>query len=140
MSNFIVQALKENDITIYGDGSQPRFFCHVHDVIDGLVKMMERPEGFTGPVNMGDPAEFTIFELAQPVIRLTEPPPTRSRGVLCSSAEADWGLRPAPRATCISRYLFGTTALDDGTSPIPSGTTPYCGPKTACGHYYATLK
>jgi UDP-glucuronate decarboxylase len=71
VSNFIVQALQGKDITIYGDGSQTRSFCYVDDLIDGLMKMMETPTGFTGPVNIGNPGEFTILELAQLVIRLT---------------------------------------------------------------------
>jgi UDP-glucuronate decarboxylase len=71
VSNFIMQALKGNDITIYGDGSQTRSFCYVDDLIDGLVRMMDTAEGFTGPVNMGNPVEFTMIELAQLVIRLT---------------------------------------------------------------------
>jgi UDP-glucuronate decarboxylase len=71
VSNFIMQALKGNDITIYGDGSQTRSFCYVDDLIDGLIRMMNTPEGFTGPVNAGNPGEFTMIELAQLVIRLT---------------------------------------------------------------------
>ena len=71
VSNFIVQALKGQDITIYGDGSQTRSFCYVDDLIDAMMKMMDSPEGFTGPVNVGNPGEFTIIELAQLVIRLT---------------------------------------------------------------------
>ncbi|MGA2612699.1 MAG: UDP-glucuronic acid decarboxylase family protein [Spirochaetia bacterium] len=71
VSNFIVQALKGHDITIYGDGSQTRSFCYVDDLIEGMSRMMETPTGFTGPVNVGNPDEFTILELAQLVIRLT---------------------------------------------------------------------
>lgn len=67
ISNFIVQALKGEDITIYGDGSQTRSFCYVNDLILGLVKMMES-DGWTGPVNLGNPVEFTIKELAQKII------------------------------------------------------------------------
>jgi UDP-glucuronate decarboxylase len=76
VSNFIVQALKNEDITIYGDGSQTRSFCYVDDLIDALITMMDTAEGFTGPVNVGNPSEFTMIELAQLVIRLTG---TRSR-------------------------------------------------------------
>lgn len=71
VSNFIVQALQGHDITIYGDGSQTRSFCYVDDLIEGMTRMMETPTGFTGPVNVGNPDEFTILELAQLVIRLT---------------------------------------------------------------------
>jgi UDP-glucuronate decarboxylase len=71
VSNFIVQALKGEDITVYGDGSQTRSFCYVDDMIDGLIRMMDSPEGFTGPVNIGTQEEFTILHLAEIVIRMT---------------------------------------------------------------------
>lgn len=71
ISNFIVQALKGKDITVYGDGTQTRSFCYVDDLISGLIRLMETPDGFTGPVNLGNPQEFTIIELAQIIIRLT---------------------------------------------------------------------
>jgi UDP-glucuronate decarboxylase len=71
VSNFIVQALKGEDITMFGDGSQTRSFCYVDDMINGLVSMMNGPEGFVGPVNLGNPSEYRILELAQMVIRLT---------------------------------------------------------------------
>lgn len=70
VSNFIVQALKGEDITIYGDGKQTRSFCYVDDLIDGMIKMMESRDGFTGPVNIGNPQEFTMLELAEKVISL----------------------------------------------------------------------
>ncbi len=72
VSNFIMQALQNQDITIFGDGSQTRSFCYVDDLIGGLIKLMESDDGFTGPVNMGNPVEFTILELAQKVIELTQ--------------------------------------------------------------------
>jgi len=71
VSNFVVQALRNEPITIYGDGSQTRSFCYVGDLIDGLLKLMESPDDFTGPVNLGNPDEFSILELAQKVIALT---------------------------------------------------------------------
>ncbi len=71
VSNFIVQALKGEPITIYGDGSQTRSFCYVDDLIEGMVRLMNSGNGFTGPVNIGNPREFTIRELAEVVIRLT---------------------------------------------------------------------
>jgi UDP-glucuronate decarboxylase len=71
VSNFIVQALQNRDITIYGDGSQTRAFCYVDDLVDGLVRLMGSPEAVTGPVNLGNPGEFTIRELAEMVIDLT---------------------------------------------------------------------
>jgi UDP-glucuronate decarboxylase len=70
VSNFIVQALKGDDITIYGDGSQTRSFCYVDDLIDGMTRLMNT-EGITGPVNIGNPGEFTIKQLAEEVISLT---------------------------------------------------------------------
>lgn len=70
VSNFIVQALQNKDITIYGDGSQTRSFQYVDDLIDGMVKMMNSKKGFTGPVNLGNPDEFTIKELAERVLKL----------------------------------------------------------------------
>jgi UDP-glucuronate decarboxylase len=74
VSNFIVQALNGEDITIYGDGSQTRSFCFVDDLIDGLIGFMDLEENFPGPINMGNPTEFTILELAENVIRLTKSP------------------------------------------------------------------
>lgn len=71
ISNFIVQALKGEDITIYGDGNQTRSFCYVDDLIDGMYKMMHTREGFTGPVNIGNPNEKTILELAELILKLT---------------------------------------------------------------------
>jgi UDP-glucuronate decarboxylase len=71
VSNFIVQALKGENITIYGDGNQTRSFCYVDDNIDGMYRLMNSRDGFTGPVNIGNPGEFTMLELAQQVIELT---------------------------------------------------------------------
>ena len=71
VSNFIVQALKGEDITLYGDGSQTRSFCYVDDLVDGLIRLMESPDGVTGPINLGNPGEFTIRELAEHAIELT---------------------------------------------------------------------
>ncbi len=71
VSNFIVQALQGKDITIYGDGSQTRSFCYVDDLIDAMVRMMNSEEGFTGPVNIGNPGEFTMLQLAELVLQLS---------------------------------------------------------------------
>ena len=71
VSNFIIQALQNQNITIYGDGSQTRSFCYVDDLIDGLIKLMNSDDDFTGPVNLGSPGEITMLELAQRVIKLT---------------------------------------------------------------------
>jgi UDP-glucuronate decarboxylase len=71
VSNFIVQALKGEVITIYGDGSQTRSFCYVDDLIEAMVRLMASERGFTGPVNIGNPTEFTILQLARLVLQLT---------------------------------------------------------------------
>ncbi len=71
VSNFIMQALKNEEITIYGDGTQTRSFCFVDDLIEGMIRMINTPEDFIGPVNVGNPVEFTILELAQLIIELT---------------------------------------------------------------------
>ncbi len=70
VSNFIIQALKNQDITVYGEGTQTRSFCFVDDLIDGLIRMMNAPDDFSGPVNIGNPNEFSILELANKVIEL----------------------------------------------------------------------
>ena len=71
VSNFIVQALKGEDITIFGEGRQTRSFCYVDDLIDGMYRLMNSRDGFTGPVNIGNPGEFTMLELAELIIKLT---------------------------------------------------------------------
>jgi UDP-glucuronate decarboxylase len=71
VSNFITQALKNQDISIYGNGKQTRSFCYADDLVDALIRLMNTPDDFTGPVNIGNPVEFTILELAQFVIELT---------------------------------------------------------------------
>ncbi len=70
VSNFIVQALKNKDITIFGDGSQTRSFCYIDDMIKGMVSMMNAPDDFIGPVNLGNPVEFTILELAEKILSM----------------------------------------------------------------------
>lgn len=71
ISNFVIQALAERDITVYGDGTQTRSFCYVDDMIDGLVKMMSSPDDYTGPVNIGNPNEYSILELARKILEKT---------------------------------------------------------------------
>jgi UDP-glucuronate decarboxylase len=103
VSNFIVQALENKDITIYGDGSQTRSFCFVDDLIDGFLRLMASPPSFTGPVNLGNPGEFTIRELAEQVIDLTgsssrivhhplpvDDPRQRRPDISLASRELDW--------------------------------------------------
>ncbi|WP_313920672.1 UDP-glucuronic acid decarboxylase family protein [Tahibacter sp.] len=74
VSNFIVQALRGDDVTLYGDGSQTRSFCYVDDLIEAMLAAMESPAGFTGPVNLGNPEELSMRELAERVLRLTRSP------------------------------------------------------------------
>jgi UDP-glucuronate decarboxylase len=71
VSNFIVQALRGHDITIFGDGRQTRSFCYVDDLIDAIMRMMDSPPDFVGPVNIGNPSEYSMLELAENVLRLT---------------------------------------------------------------------
>jgi UDP-glucuronate decarboxylase len=70
VSNFIVQALQSHDVTVYGEGSQTRSFCYVDDMVEGLIRLMDAPDDVTGPVNLGNPEEFSIRELAEEVIHL----------------------------------------------------------------------
>lgn len=72
VSNFIVQALSNQDLTIFGDGTQTRSFCYINDLVSGIIKMMESPAGFIGPVNLGNPTEFSMLALAETVLRLTD--------------------------------------------------------------------
>ncbi len=103
VSNFIVQALQNKDITVYGKGQQTRSFQYVDDLVDGLVKMMASSDGFTGPVNIGNPHEFTILELAEKVIKLTgskskiiyqplpsDDPMMRKPDITLAKKELDW--------------------------------------------------
>ncbi|HWS01690.1 MAG TPA: UDP-glucuronic acid decarboxylase family protein [Prolixibacteraceae bacterium] len=103
VSNFIVQALKGNDITIYGDGLQTRSFQYVDDLVDGMIKMMASRESFTGPVNIGNPNEFTIMQLAELIIQLTnsrskivrmplpsDDPTQRQPNIELAMKELDW--------------------------------------------------
>jgi UDP-glucuronate decarboxylase len=115
VSNFIVQALRNEDITVFGDGQQTRSFCYVDDLVRGLVAMMGTDMGFTGPVNMGNPNEFTILELAETVLRLTG---SRSRIVNRALPEDDPKQRQ-PDIT-LARSVLGwepATALADGLQP-----------------------
>ena len=103
VSNFVLQALRSQPITIYGDGSQTRSFCFVSDLIDGLVKLMDSPSDFTGPVNLGNPIEFSMLELAEIVIEMTnsssqiefhplpgDDPKQRKPDISLAQEELDW--------------------------------------------------
>lgn len=112
VSNFICQALRGEDITIYGNGTQTRSFCYVDDLIDGLMKMINSPKGITGPVNLGNPSEFTMEELAKLVLEKIE---TKSNIIYQPLPQDD----PKRRRPCIdkARMLLGwqpTISLSDG--------------------------
>jgi UDP-glucuronate decarboxylase len=115
VSNFIVQALRHEDITVFGDGQQTRSFCYVDDLVQGLVRMMDTEKGFTGPLNMGNPNEFTILELAETVLRLTG---SRSRIVMRPLPQDDPRQRQ-PDIT-LARSALGwepVTPLAEGLKP-----------------------
>ncbi|RZI81729.1 MAG: SDR family oxidoreductase [Rubrivivax sp.] len=112
VSNFIVQALQGESITLYGKGTQTRSFCYVDDLIDGMMKMMDSPEGVTGPINIGNPSEFTMIELAEAVLRLTK---SKSKLVFLPLPQDD-PQRRQPDIT-IAREQLGWTpkvSLEDG--------------------------
>jgi UDP-glucuronate decarboxylase len=103
VSNFIVQALKGNAITIYGDGSQTRSFCYVDDMIEAMVRLMNSPDPLTGPINIGNPTEFTILELAKKIIKISgskskityeklpiDDPKQRKPDITLAKKELDW--------------------------------------------------
>lgn len=101
VSNFIMQALQGKNITVYGDGSQTRSFCYVDDLIEGFIRLMDTPDDFTGPVNLGNPDEFTILELAEKIISLTG---SKSRIVFKRLPEDDPSQRQ-PDITLASKKL-----------------------------------
>ena len=103
VSNFIMQALRGEDITIYGDGSQTRSFCYVDDLVEGMIRLMNSRDGFTGPVNIGNPGEFTIKELAEKIVELVgsksklvykdlpqDDPMQRRPNITLAKKELDW--------------------------------------------------
>jgi UDP-glucuronate decarboxylase len=112
VSNFIVQALRGEDITIYGDGAQTRSFCYVDDLIDALMRLMNSAEGVTGPINIGNPGEFTIRQLAETVIRLTG---TRSK-LVSKPLPSDDPMQRCPDIALAQSTLGWTprVALEDG--------------------------
>jgi UDP-glucuronate decarboxylase len=111
VSNFIVQALKNKPLTLYGDGTQTRSFCYVSDLITGLVKMMDA-EDFTGPVNMGNPDEFSIVELAKKIILLTQ----SSSGITHGPLPQDDPVQRCPDISLAKERLDWQpqTTLEDG--------------------------
>src|SRR3984957_16079764 len=126
VSNFIVQALRGEDITIYGDGMQTRSFCYVDDLIEAIVRMMETPSDVTGPINIGNPGEFTMLELAELVIEMTgtkskirfEPLPSddpRQRRPDISKAQATlaWAPKTPLREGLTKTIAYFENALSD---------------------------
>lgn len=114
VSNFIVQALNNEDITIYGDGLQTRSFCYVDDLLDGMIRLMNSPAGVTGPINVGNPEEFTMIELANAVIRLTN----SSSKIIHLPLPSDDPLQRKPDITK-AREILGwnpTIKLEEGLS------------------------
>jgi UDP-glucuronate decarboxylase len=112
ISNFIVQALSGEPVTIYGDGSQTRSFCHVDDLVDGLVRLMGTHAGVTGPLNLGNPDEFTIADLARQIVSLTG----SSAGIEYVPLPADDPIRRRPDITAAREVLHWepTVALSEG--------------------------
>ena len=133
VSNFVCQALRGEPLTIYGDGSQTRSFCYVDDLVDGLLKLMDAPEGTTGPINLGNPGEFTMLELAEMVRELTgsrselvfRPLPSddpRQRRPVIDQARDQLGWAPK---TPLREGLQRTIAYFDGVlgaKPAPAAT------------------
>jgi UDP-glucuronate decarboxylase len=131
VSNFIVQALKGEDITIFGDGGQTRSFCYVDDLVNGMLRMMESSPDVTGPVNIGNPGEFTIRELAELIIEMTatkskirfEPLPSddpRQRKPDISKAKALLGWEPKTqlREGLKLTIAYFDKALSEGATPV----------------------
>jgi len=124
VSNFIVQALKGEDITIFGDGQQTRSFQYVDDLVEGFVRLMATPKGFTGPVNIGNPYEFTMLELAQNVIELTnssskltfmplpqDDPKQRQPDISLAKKELDWEPKVQLREGLVKTIEYFDTLL-----------------------------
>jgi UDP-glucuronate decarboxylase len=112
VSNFIVQALRGEDITVYGEGQQTRSFCYVDDLVEGFIRLMGTPDDFTGPMNLGNPGEFTILELAQTVIRMTG----SSSRIVHNPLPQDDPMQRQPDIT-LARQVIGwepQTKLEDG--------------------------
>jgi UDP-glucuronate decarboxylase len=127
VSNFIVQALLGRDITIYGDGSQTRSFCYVDDLIDGLVGLMVTADAVTGPVNLGNPSEVTILELAKQVIEMTgsrsrivhlplpgDDPRQRQPDISCAGELLGWKPRTPLKEGLARTIAYFETLLSDG--------------------------
>lgn len=134
VSNFIMQALLGNDITIYGDGLQTRSFCYVDDLVDGLVRLMQTSESVTGPINLGNPNEFSMLQLASMVIDMTG---SRSRIVHRPLPEDDPRQR-RPDITRAKEYLSWTphTELKEGLALTIAHFETFVSKKSYVSNYY----
>ena len=114
VSNFIVQALKGAPFTVFGNGSQTRAFCYVDDLVEGMLKFMDAPDDLTGPVNLGNPQELSVIELAETVIRLTG-----------SKSEIVFAPLPAddPTQRCLDIMLASDELGWESTMPLEQGVT-----------------
>jgi len=158
VSNFVVQSLLGRDITIYGDGTQTRSFCYVDDLVDGLVRLMATPTEVTGPINLGNPAEFTMIELAKLVIELTNsrsrivhrplphddpkqrrPDLSRAQELLCWSPRTALQYGLVPTIGYFDRLLADRNVramlnADDTASIVNGGEIPGRGGREKTGH------
>jgi len=112
VSNFVIQALNNRDITVFGEGSQTRSFCYVDDMVDGIIRMMNTSNDFTGPVNIGNPNEFKIIELAEKIIKLTG---SKSK-IIFETLPEDDPMQRKPNIDLAQKQLdwLPTTDLDEG--------------------------
>jgi UDP-glucuronate decarboxylase len=113
ISNFIMQALSGRDITVYGEGRQTRSFCYVDDLVDGLIRMMNSPKDFTGPVNVGNPGEYTILELAEKITDLTD----SQSGIVFNPLPQDDPLQRQPDIT-LAKEKLGWEPITDLTQGL----------------------
>jgi UDP-glucuronate decarboxylase len=108
VSNFIVQALSNKDISVYGNGSQTRSFCYVDDLLEGMIRLMNTSDEITGPINVGNPGEFTILELAEKVIRLTG----SSSKIVFEPLPADDPMQRQPDISLARKHLAWEPTID----------------------------
>ena len=134
VSNFVVHALKDLPITIYGDGSQTRSFCYFEDLIEGFVRLMESPADVTGPMNLGNPGEFTIKELAELVLELTgskskltylplpqDDPKQRKPDIAFAQERLKWQPTVALREGLLDTIAYFDRLLSSGAEPALNG-------------------
>ena len=143
VSNFIVQALKGEPITIYGDGSQTRSFCYVDDLIEGFIRFMNAPAALTGPINLGNPGEFTMLQLAEMTIEMTgskstlafaplpqDDPRQRQPDIALATKHLDWkpsvALREGLRHTIayFDKIISGDRAAEEKIRPLSDPSKP----------------